>query len=75
MNIPNLAAKYYSRTDVALMIHQLFDTLVHDGVIEKSSGYLTFIENSPVWYQLFLDKEGTEHRITIMLEKEKGEEE
>lgn len=71
MSIPNLSAKYYSRGDVALMINQLFDTLVLDGVIEKTSGYLTFIENHPVWYQLFLDNNGTEHRITIMLDKDR----
>lgn len=74
MKIPDMSAKYYSRTDVALMINQIFDTLVRDEVIEKSCGYLTFIETSPVWYQLLLDKNGAEHRITIMLEKE-GEEE
>ena len=75
MNIPDLSAKYYSRADVALIINQLFDTLVRDKIIKKSCGHLTFIENSPVWFQLFLDKNGNEHRITIMLEKKKGEEE
>lgn len=72
MSISNLSAKYYSRVDVAMMINQLFDTLVLDEVIKKSSGYLTFIEDSPVWYQLFLDNNGNEHRITIILEKRKN---